>query len=101
MLLKLCEPFTSPTSTKLMKLESSYCSCQAEEQRQCTAALVYGLKEETKLSVQPAGGRAMTVVFYVVFDVSFVDGLPAVEDDFSFMTQMFFMTHRCLQLGSK
>ena len=29
----------------------------------------------------------------------FVDGLPAIEDDYSFMTQIFFITHHCLQLG--
>ena len=63
-LLKLCEPFTSPTkSTKLAKLKPSYCSRQAEGQQQCTTVFIYGMKEETKLSVQPPGGRATTREF--------------------------------------
>jgi ubiquitin conjugation factor E4 A len=82
-LLKLCEPFTSLTKfTKLDSLIPLYCSQQANEQQHGgTTVFVFGLKEETKLSVQPP------------------DGLPSDDVEYNFITQIFFITHRCLQIG--
>jgi hypothetical protein len=83
-LLKLCEPFTHlSNSSKLASLNPSYCSQQVRQHQYGTTVFIYGMKEETKLNAQ------------------LPDGLSATEDDYNFITQMFFITHRCLQIGKK
>ncbi|XP_062518757.1 ubiquitin conjugation factor E4 A-like [Corticium candelabrum] len=79
-LLKLCKPFLS-SALNLKKLYSSYCSIQTDERREVDVVFLHAIKKETKLSVQPEGD------------------LLVEEGDVTLMTQMFFITHRCLQLG--
>ncbi|XP_028402978.1 ubiquitin conjugation factor E4 A-like isoform X2 [Dendronephthya gigantea] len=84
-LLALCQPFLDPHSSKLTKIDPRYCiamvtvDTMAQEE---TTVHLRGLQAETKLCVRESEE---------------VDSQTSPA--FGFTTELFFITHRCLQLG--
>lgn len=86
LLLKLCQPFTDPSSPKLLKIDPRYCAVTISSDAiglENTALHVVGLDSETRL-VLPPDEEHITL-----------KNTPA----FGFVTECFFMTHHCLHLG--
>lgn len=87
-LLQLSSPFSSPTSTKLLKIQPTYCLAAKGAQANALAMNVHmwGLDE------------TMLVPHAESEEESDAAGL-SLEESYSFMTECFFMTHYCLKLG--
>ncbi|EDO44825.1 predicted protein [Nematostella vectensis] len=85
-MLRLCQPFLDPSSPKLLKIDPRYCAVAVTESsitQEDTPIHCIGLNEETRLII-PQDESTVSV-----------EPTPA----FGFVTECFFMTHYCLQLG--
>ncbi|XP_046576120.1 LOW QUALITY PROTEIN: ubiquitin conjugation factor E4 A-like [Haliotis rubra] len=85
-MLKLCQPFSNPTSAKLLKIQPSYTSAVAASDEEVKSRCIHagGLNTETKLvqvedeSAQPS---------------------PPSDTSYNFITECFFLTQQVLNLG--
>lgn len=86
LLLKMCQPFMDPCSPKLLKINPQYCAVKVSFDsiaQEGTALHVVGLDGETRLVVPPDEE----------------DNTLRITPGFGFVTECFFMTHHCLNLG--
>ncbi|KAJ7373174.1 Ubiquitin conjugation factor E4 A [Desmophyllum pertusum] len=87
LLLKMCQPFMDPCSPKLLKINPQYCALDVSIDgiaHEATGLHVVGLDGETRLVVPP--------------DEEHIT-LRITRPAFGFVTECFFMTHHCLNLG--
>ncbi|CAB3984152.1 Ubiquitin conjugation factor E4 A [Paramuricea clavata] len=85
-LLSLCQPFLDPQSSKLTRIDPRYCITPATVDtisQEGTTVHLCGLQAETKLC-PPESEEEVN---------------PRISPVFGFTTELFFLTHRCLQLG--
>ena len=86
-LLKLCQPFMDPSSSKLLKINPKYCAVTVDSNMMAhekSGAHVLDLASETRLVVPPDEE-------HITFKST---------PEFGFVTECFFMTHHCLHLGT-
>ncbi|CAH1794964.1 unnamed protein product [Owenia fusiformis] len=81
-LLKLCQPFSQPCSPKLLKIQPTYCRVvvPAGETRQRSIHMT-DLSEETCMVPSEENER------------------PNPDETYSFVTECYYLAHRCLNLG--
>ena len=86
-LLKLCQPFMDPSSSKLLKINPKYCAVTVDSNTMAhekSGVHVLDLASETRLVVPPDEE-------HITFKST---------PEFGFVTECFFMTHHCLHLGT-
>ncbi|XP_071105758.1 ubiquitin conjugation factor E4 A-like [Haliotis cracherodii] len=85
-MLKLCQPFSNPTSTKLLKIQPSY-----------TCAVAASDGEVKSRSIH--AGRLNTETKLVQIEDESAQPSPSSDTTYNFITECFFLTQQCLNMG--